>query len=278
MSGKTTQAEAFAEFERRGWEDRTVCAAYDANLGAVTTQCIAALLAAARVERGAHVLDVATGPGYVAAAAAARGTQVSGVDFSATQLAHARARQPAVDFREASADALPFQDACFDAVVCNFGMPHFPDPQAALREACRVLVAGGRLAFSVWDAPDRAVGFGAVYAAVREHGVLHVGLPAGPNFFLFSDPAHCMRAVTQSGFVDVSIAIVPQVWRVHDPDALFDAILDGTVRAAATLRAQRPEALAAIRAAVCHRLEAFRTSEGYDVPMPARVVAGTKPG
>ena len=64
---------AFAAFERQGWGDPTVCEAYDASLGAVTSQCIGALLDAAGIGAGCRVLDVATGAGYVAGAALARG-------------------------------------------------------------------------------------------------------------------------------------------------------------------------------------------------------------
>jgi hypothetical protein len=78
--------------------------------------------------------------------------------------------------------------------------------------------------------------------------------------------------------LDVSIANVPRVWRVRATDALFDAILDGAVRAAASLRARRLEALTAMGDAVGLRLEPVRAGQGYDVPMPARVLPATEPG
>ena len=106
-----------------------------------------------------------------------------------------RARHiPTVRFEQADAEALPFEPDTFDAVVNAFGMCHLPNPDLALREAFRVLKRGGRVAFSVWDVPERAVGFGALYAAVRAHGSMDVGLPAGPDFFLFSDPDQSTKA------------------------------------------------------------------------------------
>jgi hypothetical protein len=131
------------------------------------------------------------------------------------QVTMARQRYPGVQFEQSDADALPFPAASFDAVVSAFGMPHFPDPEAVVREAYRVLKPSGRFAFTVWDVPDKVVGFGAIYEAIRAHGTLDVGLPVGPNFFLFSDPAQSQRVLQAAGFASPSITSVPQVWSVQ---------------------------------------------------------------
>ena len=140
----TVSTLSFRDFEHAGWGDPSLCASYDALLSTVTIQCIPALLDAAGVRAGADVLDVATGAGYVASAAAERGARAIGVDFSAAQVALARERYPGLRFEEASADALPFPADSFDAVVSSFGMPHVPDPEAAMHEAFRVLKCARR--------------------------------------------------------------------------------------------------------------------------------------
>lgn len=267
----------FREFEQAGWEDPGIVSGYHEHLSGVTTQSIDALLDAAGIGPGSRVLDVATGAGYVAGAAGLRGAQPIGIDFSAAQVRMANERYPALRFQQADAEALPFGADSFDAVVNAFGMCHLPNPDLALREAFRVLGRGGRVAFSVWDMPERAVGFGAVYAAVRAHGSMDIGLPAGPNFFLFSEPGHCNEALLSAGFVSPSFTQVPQLWRMAATDTLFEVVSEGTVRASATLRAQSPSAREAIRKAVRGTVGAYQRGDHFEVPMPAVIASAVKP-
>jgi ubiquinone/menaquinone biosynthesis C-methylase UbiE len=123
----------------------------------------------------------------------------------------ARNRNATLKFEWSDADAFPFPDERFDAVVCNYGICHFPDPDAAVREACRVLKPAVRVAFTVWSTPETAIGFGAIYGAVQTHGSLDVGLPTGPNFFLFSDPEQCRRVLTDAGFRGPAVSAINQI-------------------------------------------------------------------
>jgi SAM-dependent methyltransferase len=268
----------FHEFERRGWQQEDTARHYDAFFAQVTTQTIEPLLDAATVARGALLLDVACGAGYVAGAAAGRGAKATGVDFSAAQIALGRRRYPDIAFEEGDAEALPFEAGRFDAIVCNFGMPHLPHPPRAIAEAFRVLRRGGRFAFTAWTKPPENIGFGVIYGAIRAHGDMNVPLPPGPDFFLYGDPDECRRGLADSGFAAATVMKVPQLWRLPDADALFHTVRRGSVRAAALLKAQAPDALARIRAAMREDVARFVTMDGgIALPMGALVSAGYKP-
>ena len=184
---QVVDSEEFRNFERAGWESNV--SEYDAAFARLTRQAIASLLDAANVGAGTRLLDVASGPGYVAAAAAARGAHATGIDFSAPMVAHARAGNPGVEFQVSDAEAIPFPDGTFDAVVMTFGMLHLARPEIAMVEAARLLKPRGRFSFTVWARPEEAVGFGIILGAVQAHGNMGVKLPEGPPFFRFSDPA-----------------------------------------------------------------------------------------
>jgi len=264
----------FQAFEQRGWE--RAAEHYGDAFGALTRQTAPAMLDAVVLARHHRLLDVACGPGFIAAAAADRGADVVGLDFSPAMVAEARARYPALTIREGDAEALPFEDASFDAVVMNFGMLHLARPDQAIDEARRVLRTGGRYAFTVWAGPDKAVGFGMTLRAIEALGNKDVPLPEGPPFFRFSDPAETRRTLVAAGFSNVEVQELALTWRLSSADAVFDALSRGGVRTAAVLRAQTPAALEAIRAAVVREAGTYATGGEIRLPMPAMLASGTK--
>jgi SAM-dependent methyltransferase len=107
---------------------------------------------------GERILDVATGTGITARACARRGADVTGIDIAAGLLDAARTLSGglAIDYRVGDAEALPFADASFDAVVSTFGVMFVSRPEAAARELARVCRPGGRLALATWT-PDGSI-------------------------------------------------------------------------------------------------------------------------
>jgi 2-polyprenyl-3-methyl-5-hydroxy-6-metoxy-1,4-benzoquinol methylase len=129
----TTQAQAFA-----------------ANPWVTDEGRIQRLVAAARLTGNERVLDIATGPGYIAEAFARAAREVVGVDLTDAMLAIAKQRTQErgisnVSFRAADAQNLPFENGSFDVVVCRLALHHLQKPLEVLREMARVCRAGGKV-------------------------------------------------------------------------------------------------------------------------------------
>ena len=104
----------------------------------------------AEARNGVRVLDLATGTGAIARAAAARGASVVAIDASAGMLEVARMLSPELDVHLGDAGALPFGGSEFDAVTCGLSISHFADLENALAEVLRVLRPGGTFVASAW--------------------------------------------------------------------------------------------------------------------------------
>ncbi|MEQ8675910.1 MAG: methyltransferase domain-containing protein [Aggregatilineales bacterium] len=116
----------------------------------------------ANVQSGQNVLDVACGTGILARTLAERvgnTGSVIGLDINEGMLAVARRKAPHIDWKQGTVDALPFDDASFDAVLCQFALMFFEDRQRAIREMLRVLKSGGHLAVAVWDSLENTPGY-----------------------------------------------------------------------------------------------------------------------
>ncbi|MGF6303377.1 SAM-dependent methyltransferase [Paraburkholderia sp. WC7.3d] len=156
-------------------------------------------------------------------------------------------------------------------------MLHFPHPERALAEAFRVLQLGGRIAFTVWATPDKAVGFAMVLKAIEEHGTTDVPLPPGPPFFRFSDWGESKRALLCAGFIEPDVRELDQTLVLRWPETPFHMLMRGGVRVAAMLKAQTSSALALIERAVAHDAEMYRNDVGeLRIPMPCVLASGVK--
>jgi SAM-dependent methyltransferase len=264
----------FKTFEHEGWE--IVARPYRVAFSALTAQTIPAMLEAAEVEPGTRVLDVACGPGDLAAEAAERGAEVIGVDFCSSMVALATEVHPGVEFRAGDAENLPFEPGRFDAVTINFGMLHFADPLRAIAETHRVLVPGGRLVFTAWSPPERSEGLAIVMGSIEKHGRMDVPLPEGPPFFRFADRLEAERALIDAGFRGVNMRELPLLWKLGAPEGPYDAFWEGGVRTRGLLLAQTPDARAAIRAAIGAAVRDKAGDGPIELGMPAVMTAAVR--
>lgn len=275
MSGY--DAEAFDAFEAAGWSAKDA-AAYDSLAGRVTSRLADALLAAVRVGSGTRLLDVATGPGYVAARAAAQGAAATGLDFSETMLAFARSRSPDVDFVQGDATALPFADGSFDGVVAAFVLLHLGAPERAVAEAARVLTPGGRAAFTVWDVPARGRWLGVLLDAVAEAGATPpADVPPGPPLFRFADEGELTGLLAGVGLADVEVETIDFALQLGSADELWNGLVEGTVRVRPLVQSQTDAVRRAIRERFDELLDEHRAGSGFEVPVAVKLGSGRKP-
>jgi SAM-dependent methyltransferase len=270
-------ADAFDAFEAAGWAAKDA-AEYDSLAGRVTSRLADPLLAAVSAETGTRLLDVATGPGYVASRAVELGVEAVGVDFSETMLAFARSRSPGVEFVRGDATGLPFADGSFDAVVAAFVLLHLGAPERAAAEAARVLRPGGRVAFTVWDVPSRGRWLGVLLDAIGDAGATPpADVPPGPPLFRFADEGELSGLLDDAGLGDVRVDTIDFVLQLESADELWDGLVEGTVRVRPLVQSQRDEVRRAIRARFDELLEEHRGDTGFEVSVAVKLGSGRKP-
>jgi SAM-dependent methyltransferase len=247
-------SDAFKAFEARGWSARA--GTYDALMARATAIAIEPLLDG--IAAGSRVLDVGCGLGTLAAAAAARGARVTGVDLAEGMLEAARRRHPDVDFVRADAEDLPFGDGRFDVALGAFLVNHVPDAERAVGEMRRV---ARRVALAAWGPADEVAFLALPARAAAGLG----GVPEGPDSERYAN-ADALAAVVGGPVERVATSL-----HVDDLDELWDGVLGGTVRVAARLEAASDEARARARARLEEIAAPYRVTSGYELPVTVLV-------
>ena len=183
-------------------------------------------------ERHRHVLEIACGTGIVTRRLRDRlsaEAELTATDLNPAMFAFAERKFAAkenVAWREADAEALPFPDASFDAVVCQFGLMFFPDKVQALRETYRVLSPGGVFLFNVWDSFERnPIG----RTAHETIGSFFDHDP--PNFyevpFGFHDRDVIRGLLHEAGFQEIEVSVVAMPCRSRSAAELAIGLVRG---------------------------------------------------
>jgi len=206
---------------------------YDQNLGPLLFSDYAADLARRIATLNPRrVLETAAGTGIVTRAlrdALPANANLTATDLNAPMLDIAATKfrpSEAVEFRTADATALPFADASFDAIVCQFGVMFFPDKDKSYREAFRVLATGGHYVFSIWDS-HRHNPIGRI-----AHEVIGGFFPADPPQFQSVPFAYRFEPIKESlidaGFASISATILRSQKKVADFAMLARGLVYGS--------------------------------------------------
>ncbi len=239
-----------------------------------------ALLRALGPLDGVELLDVATGTGNLALAAARAGAdRVVGVDLTPELLAVARdsaGREglDLVDFVEGDAESLEFEEDRFDVVTSVFGVIFAPRPAVAAGELARVLTAGGRLGLTTWpvdSVPGQMARLTAAYVPSARR------VPLAPPPWATEEALHELFAPRG---VELSVQRHTLHWRFGDVESMADFAMERVAGMRAAQRAAGPQAAVALRADLVTLFgeRAERADGGVAVPYDYLLVRGIKTG
>jgi len=201
----------------------------------------------------------------------------TGLDLSPGMIQLAEKSNPGIEFRVADVEHLPFAQASFDAVVCNFGLGHFPHPEASVAECVRVLKAGGWIALSWWDDPSKQRIQGLFREAIAEIGAAPAAdVPQGHVIYRFADTHEFRNLLEKADLMDVSVEDHRTTYLISDVDSLWRGGLGSFALTASTIARQDAATQAAIRAALERRAETYRTTAGLKVPVAFKIGSGRK--
>lgn len=286
-SAPTFDAATFKDGQRQEW--RSCAAGWDRwhpvlegeTAGGLQT---ARLLELARVGPGDTVLDVATGcgePALTAARAVRPGGRVVATDLVAEMLDFARRRAERagldnVEFVEADAEELDFEEQTFDAVLCRHGLQFLVDVGGTLGRLRSFLKDGGRLAAVVWG-PAPTVGFARALPVILEELELPPPPRGGPGIFALADPGALAETAAGAGLREVETDTFTVTYKAASPADWTRLVRDVSAPLATLLAGRPPEVQERVWAQVTKAWAPFATPDGgVDVPCQAVSLAATR--
>lgn len=289
-SPDTAKIQKFRDQLHQEWTGEKTVAAWrkwHAQIASFTRGATEALLEAAHLRPGMRVLDLASGVGDPAlsiAAEVAPSGRVTATDLGPgmMSLAEELARKKGItniEFREASAESLPFPDGSYDVLTCRFGIMFFPDLGKALRECLRVLKPGGRAAFVAWGKKEQP--FFTTTAGIL---LKHVPVPPpppdpeGPSLFMFGERDRLRHALERAGFTNVheEARIVNGHW-AGPPEEYWEQFSEVAAPFRPLIAQLSPEQKAAAVAEILAALKKFWNGKELNMPLEIVIGSGTRP-
>ena len=259
----------------------SIPAAYDRYLGPLFFQPYAEDMAGRlNVGAGSSVLELACGTGVVTRVLRDRlpaAVRLVATDLNEPMLQNAAAKfaeKDAIEWKQADATKLPFDDESFDAVVCQFGFMFFPDKSSSAREAHRVLKPGGIFLFNVWDSleqnPLGRIPHETIAGFFEKDPPMFYQVPFG-----YHDRREIRQLLENAGFRDVRVENVDKMSGASRTEDAAVGLVQGTPVSVAI--AERDASLfSEITQAVARALEEHFGSSTFQAPMRAVVVEARK--
>jgi SAM-dependent methyltransferase len=284
-----SKIQKFREHLRQEWTgDRTVAAwrKWQAQIAAFTCGATDAILEAAQLRPGMRVLDLACGVGDPALSIAtevAPSGRVTATDLGPgmMSLAEELARKKGltnIEFREASAEALPFPEGSYDVLTCRFGIMFFPDLPKALRECFRVLKPGGRAVFVAWGKKEQPF-FTTTAGVILKHVPVPPPPPDpdGPSLFMFGERNRLRRALESAGFSNVQEEdrIIAGRW-ASSVEEYFEQFTEVAAPFRPLLDQLTPEKMAQAKSESFAALKKFWNGKELNMPLEIVIGSGTR--
>jgi SAM-dependent methyltransferase len=234
------------------------------------------LILSAGCRDGDRVLDVACGSGVVANRVnlvSRKLCTIIGIDVNAGMLDVARSN-PQIEWRQASATEIPFEDASFDVVLCQQGLQYFPDRGTAMREMARVLVPGGRIALNVWGALVRQP----FYVALLDAVATFLGTDGRSAFdlaFSLSTADELRNLARDAGLQNTYVRFEHRTVR-HSAPARFVAGFMGATPVAGQFLTLSDDRRQAFVSHVLEQLAGFMDDAGLAFPMENHFLTASK--
>lgn len=271
-SAQPFDPEAYKGAQREEWNavapavGRWWSVVYEAPLVPLTNR----MIELAEIEPGHHVLDVATGlgePALAAAAAVGPAGRVTATDISSEMLRIARERAAdagiaTVDFVEQDAEAIDYPDGSFDAVLCRFSLMFLSNPEAALKRMRTALKDGGRLVASVWGPPERVPVVSVTMEAIVRELQPPPPPPGTPGVFALADRHGLEELVREAGFGEVQSEPLNITFEFTSTDEYVRYLQDVALPVWGLLAPESPERKEQVWGAIAEAHRPFEAADG----------------
>jgi SAM-dependent methyltransferase len=290
VSPDPAKIQKFREVLHQEWtSDRTVAAwrRWHAQIAAFTLGATEAILEGACLRPGMSILDLASGVGDPALSIAEEvgpSGRVTATDLGpgmislAEELARKRGLTN-IEFREASAEALPFPSESYDVLTCRFGIMFFPDLPKSLRECLRVLKPGGRAAFVAWGKKEQPF-FTTTAGIVLKHVPVPPPPPDpdGPSLFMFGERDRLRRSLQAAGFNNVyeEDRIITGHWPLS-LEEYWEQFTEVAAPFRPLIEQLTPEKMAETKVEIFAALKEFWDGKGLNMPLEIVIGSGTRP-